>query len=127
MGIISVSLTDENLEQLDEIQRTYGLKGRSDAIRHAIRSAENEMKDSSEMIGPVEGVLIIVHDHHGDIWMDQIEHKYERQIKTHLHSHLIDRKCLEVMIMSTDSDIMREMIKEIHSTGKANYVRFVRG
>ena len=43
MGIISVSLTDDNIRQLDEIQEMYGLKGRSDAIRHAIRSAVSEM------------------------------------------------------------------------------------
>ena len=125
MGIVSVSLTDDNIKQLDRIQEAFGLKGRSDAIRHAIQSAENEMKEITEMEGRVEGVLVIVHDHHGDIWMDQIQHRYEREIRTQLHSHLIDRKCLEVMIVSSDSSTMKMMLKEIHSTGKAEYVKFV--
>jgi len=127
MGIISVSLTDENIRQLDQIQEIYGLKGRSDAIRHAIRSAVSEMKEMSDMSGTVEGVLVIVHDHHGEMWIDQIQHRYESEIKTQLHSHLIDRKCLEVMIVSSDSSTMRRMLSDIHSTGKANYVKFVHG
>ena len=127
MGIISVSLTEENIKQLDDIQEMYGLKGRSDAIRHAIRSAETEIKESSDLSGTVEGVLVIVHDHHGEMWMDQIQHRYESQIKTQLHSHLMDRKCLEVMIVSSDAAIMRRMLRDIHSTGKATYVKFVHG
>jgi len=127
MAIISISMSENDLEQLDRIKDAYGLKGRSDAIRHSIRTADNELRELEEISGPVEGVLIIVHDHHGDVWMDRIEHRYEKDIRTHLHSHLLDRKCLEVMVISTDPDTLREMVSDIHSTGKAAYVRFVRG
>ena len=40
MAIVSVSLSDEYLEELDSIQNYYGLNGRSEAIRHSIKSAE---------------------------------------------------------------------------------------
>lgn len=126
-GIVSISLNDENIKALDEIKACYALNGRSEAIRHAIRAAETEMKEMSDIDGEVEGVLIIVHRDHGDAWMIQIQHKYEGQIKTQLHSHLKDRKCLEVMIISSDDSTMKNMLREIHSTGKADYVRFVRG
>lgn len=127
MSIVSISLTDDNLDELEEIQKCYGLSGRSEAIRHAIRAAETELKEIRDMDGPVEGVLIIVHRDHGDVWMGQIQHKYESHIKTQLHSHLRDRKCLEIMIISSDGESMKNILKEIHSTGKADYVKFVRG
>lgn len=127
MTIVSISLTDENIRALEEIQACYGLSGRSESIRHSIRAAETEIKEIADMDGVVEGVLVIVHGDHGDSWMGLIQHKYENHIKTQLHSHLKDRKCLEVMIISSDGETMKSMIKEIHSTGKADYVKFVRG
>ena len=125
MSIVSISLTDENITALENIQKCYGLSGRSEAIRHAIRAAEAEIREISDMEGVVEGVLVIVHKDHGDIWMGQIQHKYESHIKTQLHSHLKDRKCLEVMIISSDGETMKSMLKEILSVGKADYVKFV--
>ncbi len=127
MGIISVSLPDEYIEELDDIQKCYSLSGRSEAIRHAIRSAETEMKELSDMNGQAEGVLVIVHGDHDDMWMSKIYHRYEGQIKTQLHSHLLNRRCLEVMIISTDSQTLVQIMKDIHSVGKADYVKFVRG
>lgn len=126
MSIVSISLTEENIAALEHIQKCYGLSGRSEAIRHSIRAAETEIREISEMEGTVEGVLVIVHRDHGDTWMGQIQHKYEGHIKTQLHSHLKDRKCLEVMIISSDGDTMESMLKEIHAVGKADYVKFVR-
>ena len=126
MSIVSISLTDENISALENIQKCYGLTGRSEAIRHSIRAAESEIREISDMKGTVEGVLIIVHKDHGDTWMGQIQHRYESEIKTQLHSHLKDRKCLEVMIISSDGVTMKNMLKEIHSVGKADYVKFVR-
>lgn len=127
MVIVSISLTDENIAALEGIQKSFGLSGRSESIRQAIRSAETEIKEISGMEGTVEGVLVIVHKDHGDTWMGLIQHKYEKEIRTQLHSHLKDRKCLEVMIISSDADTMRNLLKEIYSTGKADYVKFVRG
>ena len=126
MSVVSISLTEENISALEKIQKCCGLTGRSEAIRHSIRAAETEIRELSDMEGSVEGVLVIVHKDHGDTWMGQIQHKYEQHIKTQLHSHLRDRKCLEVMIISSDGDSMRDMLKDIHSVGKADYVKFVR-
>ena len=126
MSVVSISLIEENISALEKIQKCYGLTGRSEAIRHSIRAAETEIRELSDMEGSVEGVLVIVHKDHGDTWMGQIQHKYEQHIKTQLHSHLRDRKCLEVMIISSDGETMRDMLKDIHSVGKADYVKFVR-
>ena len=126
MSIVSISLTDENISALENIQKCYGLTGRSEAIRHSIRAAESEIREIADMDGVVEGVLVIVHKDHGDAWMGQIQHRYESEIKTQLHSHLKDRKCLEVMIISSDGGTMKNMLKDIHSVGKADYVKFVR-
>ncbi|MBR4225313.1 MAG: CopG family transcriptional regulator, partial [Candidatus Methanomethylophilaceae archaeon] len=46
--------------------------------------------------------------------------------KTQMHSHLRDRKCLEVMVLSCDASDLSSMMRDIRSEGKADYVKFVR-
>ncbi|MDR0887822.1 MAG: CopG family ribbon-helix-helix protein [Candidatus Methanoplasma sp.] len=126
MGIVSISLNDENIRALDEIQKVYGLNGRSEAVRRAINAATAEAQEIKDLEGPVEGVLIIVKKDHADPWMGLIQAKHEGDIKTQLHSHLKNHKCLEVMVVSGDAKDIASMLRDIHSTGKADYVRFVR-
>jgi len=126
MTIISISLPDEIIGSLDRIKEDLGLAGRSEAVRAAVRIAGSEMKEMEKPDGDVEGVLIVVHSTHHDQWIGLLQHKYENIIKTQLHSHLQNRKCLEVMIISSASDVFEKMMKEIYKVGKADYVKFVR-
>lgn len=127
MGIVSVSLNDENLVALDRIQGSYGLSGRSEAVRAAINAALADIREMESMEGEVEGVLVIVRGNHEDPWMIRIQGTYERVIRTQLHSHLRNHKCLEVMVVSCDAGTLLDMMREIRSEGKADYVKFVRG
>ena len=126
MPVISVSLSEENLEILDKIQETYKLKGRSDAVRASINAAVSEMQDMDALTGSIEGILITVRHDHADPWMGIIQAKYINCIKTQIHSHLRDKKCLEVMVVSCSADELKEIMQEIKASGKADYVRFVR-
>ena len=127
MGIVSISLNDDNIAALDRIQKTYGLSGRSEAVRTSINAALAEIRELEGMEGTVEGVLIIVRGNHADPWMSMIQARHEACIKTQMHSHLQNHKCLEVMVISCEADILTGMMKEIQAEGKADYVKFVRG
>lgn len=127
MGIVSISLNDENLAALDRIQRVYGLTGRSEAVRTSINAALADIRELEAMEGTVEGVLIIVRGNHADPWMSMIQAKHEADIKTQMHSHLQNHKCLEVMVVSCEAEVLTSMLKEIQAEGKADYVKFVRG
>ena len=126
MGIVSISLSEDYLQALDNIQDAYDLVGRSEAVRMAISAALDEIREMDTIEGPIEGVLIIVRGDHADPWMIQIQGKYQDAIKTQLHSHLRDHSCLEVMVISCEGTRLREMVAEIKSKGKAKYVKFVR-
>ena len=127
MTVVSISLNDDNLAALDQIQKAYGLCGRSEAVRASINAALADIREVEGLEGNVEGVLIIVRGNHDDPWMIRLQAKYESHIKTQLHSHLQNHQCLEVMVMSCDAADLRDMIRDIQSEGKADYVRFVKG
>ena len=127
MTVISVSLSEENVADLDRIQGTYGLGGRSEAVRAAIASAMSEIQDMENLEGLVEGVLITIKRDHADPWMSVNQAKHTGAIKTQLHSHLKNHKCLEVMIISCEASELQDMLREIEAAGKADYIRFVSG
>ncbi len=126
MTIVSVSLDDESITALDSITESLKLKGRSDAVRLSIKSAMAELKETNDYTGLVEGVLIIVHDHHNDSWISMIQHRYGGAIKTQLHSHLHSQQCLELMIVSGDGEEVGNMMREIRAANKASYIKMVR-
>lgn len=126
MVILSISLKEDNIELLKNIQERMGLGSRSEAIRVCLRAAESQLKEQESMSGSLEGVLIIVHDSHFDSWMNLIQHQYERLIRTQLHSHLQSGKCLEVMIMKGEAEDISKMIREISRQDNAEYVKFVK-
>ena len=126
MAIISISLPDESIEALERIEKALDLKGRSETVRISLKMAESEIKKIEGLEGEMEGVLVIVHGTHGDQWMNTIQHRYEKIIRTQMHSHLQNRNCLEVMILSSDSETLGKMMEDIYSAGKADYIKFVR-
>ena len=126
MGIVSVSLNDDNMAALDKIQKAYGLNGRSEAVRASIQAALADIREFESMEGTVEGVLVIVRGNHADPWMIQIQARYESCIKTQMHSHLQNHKCLEVMVVSCEGSVLEDMMGDIKAEGKADYVKFVR-
>jgi CopG family nickel-responsive transcriptional regulator len=125
MPIVSVSLTDKNLDVIDRMQDAFGLKGRSEAIRACLRSTEDEIREREGLVGEVEGVLVVVHESHNSRELDNIRHIYREIIRTQIHSHLNNDKCLEVFIINGNADDVKNLITGFRSTDDIDYVKFV--
>jgi CopG family nickel-responsive transcriptional regulator len=125
MPVVSVSLTEKNIELLERIQDSFGLTGRSEAIRACLRSAEIEMRKKDELRGEVEGVLVIVHDSHRSNKLDEMRHEFQEQVSTQIHSHLENSKCLEVFIVKGKADDIRKMLDTFRGEDRFEYIQFV--
>ena len=62
MPIVSISLNQEILSELDRLQKTMGFSGRSEAIRAGIRTFVSEEKQKSELTGNIHAILLVVHN-----------------------------------------------------------------
>jgi len=62
MPIVSISLNDEILKQIDALQKNLGFSGRSDAIRAGIRSFVSEEKQKEDLSRNVNAILLVVHN-----------------------------------------------------------------
>lgn len=122
MPVVSVSLTERNLETLDMLQKAYGLTGRSEAVRVCIRSAEAEVRERGALQGDVEGVLITIHLAEG---VDENRHEYQEIITTQVHSHLKNGKCLNVFLVRGQAAMVKSMLAELQGSEQMEYVKFI--
>jgi len=125
MPIVSISLTDEILKEIDTLQKNLGFSGRSDAIRAGIRSFVSEEKQKENLSGNVNAILLVVHNDEYDNQVNGIKHSYEDLITTHLHSKIEGDKCMELFMLKGEADLVSEVTKNFQINKKMDTVKLV--
>jgi len=125
MPIVSISLNDEILKQIDNLQKSLGFSGRSDAIRAGIRSFVSEEKQKEDLSGNVNAILLVVHNDEYDNQVTNVKHSYEDLITMHLHSKIEGDKCMELFILKGESDKVSEITKNFQTNKKMDTVKLV--
>jgi len=125
MPIVSISLTEEILKEIDTLQKNLGFSGRSDAIRAGIRSFVSEEKQKENLSGNVNAILLVVHNDEYDNEVNGIKHSYEDLITTHLHSKIEGDKCMELFMLKGEADSVSEVTKNFQINKKMDTVKLV--
>ncbi len=123
--IVSISLNDEILTELDKLQKSMGFSGRSEAIRAGIRSFVADEKQKSELNGHVHALLLVVHNDEFDHIVSGIKHNFEDLISTHLHSKIEGEKCMELFVISGDAERISTITKDFQTNKKMDTVKLV--
>ena len=125
MPIVSISLTEEILKEIDNLQKNLGFSGRSDAIRAGIRSFVSEEKQKENLSGKVNAILLVVHNDEYDNQVNGIKHSYEDLITTHLHSKIEGDKCMELFMLKGEANSVSEITKDFQINKKMDTVKLV--
>ena len=125
MPIVSISLNDEILKQIDSLQKNLGFSGRSDAIRAGIRSFVSEEKQKEDLSGNVNAILLVVHNDEYDNQVTGIKHSYEDLITTHLHSKIEGDKCMELFMLKGEANLVTDITKDFQTNKKMDTVKLV--
>jgi len=125
MPIVSISLNDEILSELDKLQSSMGFSGRSEAIRAGIRTFVSEEKQKSDLSGNIHAILLVVHNDEFDHVVSGITHNFEDLITTHLHSKIEKEKCMELFVMDGDAEKVSTMTKDFQINKNMDTVKLV--
>ncbi len=125
MPIISLSLNEKILEEIDELERNLGFSGRSEVVRAAVRHFIEEKENANALSGKVNAVLIAAHSLQADEAISGVVHRFDDIIVTHLHSKTSTEKCLETFIVSGEAERIKTMFKTLQSNKKADYVKLL--
>ena len=125
MPIVSISLNNEILSELDKIQSTMGFSGRSEAIRAGIRAFVSEEKQKSGLSGNIHAILLVVHNDQFDHIVSGITHNFEYLITTHLHSKIEKEKCMELFVIDGDAEKVSTMTRDFQTNKNMDTVKLV--
>ncbi len=125
MPIVSISLNDEILSELDKLQSSMGFSGRSEAIRAGIRTFVSEEKQKADLTGNIHAILLVVHNDEFDHVVSGITHNFEDLIITHLHSKIEKEKCMELFVMNGDAEKVSSMTKDFQINKNMDTVKLV--
>lgn len=124
MPIISISLTDQDLQTLDHLQSTGGFSNRSELLRQAVRTLASELQNLETLTGKVSAVLTIVYGKKGKgIESNFLLHKQATLIDALLHSHTVNGECIEVVVVNGPANDIRELVKTLKGNRKIVMVK----
>jgi len=125
MPIVSISLTEEILKEIDNLQKSMGFSGRSDAIRAGIRSFVAEEKQNANLSGNINAILLVVHNDEYDEQVNGIKHSFEDLITTHLHSKIEGEKCMELFMLNGSAEKVSMVTKQFQINKKMDTIKLV--
>jgi len=125
MPIVSISLNNEILSEVDKLQTTMGFSGRSEAIRAGIRSFVSEEKQKADLSGNIHAILLVVHNDEFDHVVSGITHNFEDLITTHLHSKIEKEKCMELFLINGDAEKVSTITRDFQTNKNMDTVKLV--
>lgn len=123
--IISMSLDENTLLDLDTLQKELGFSGRSETIRQCIRLFANDHKQGRKLHGEIDGVVLAVHPDEFTENVSETRHRYQHIIKTQIHHHLDSHACLELLIVKGPADTIRKLTHELQTSKKMTLVKLL--
>jgi CopG family nickel-responsive transcriptional regulator len=125
MPVISLSLNNTLLEELERIREELGYSGRSEAVRAGIRMFLRDTKEKERLSGRVKGILLVIHDHSYENQVTEIKHEYTDVIHTQLHNRFQEGKCLELFILDGDAERIKGLTWAFQRSGQNEYVNLI--
>lgn len=125
MSIISISLNDQILSEIDAYKKALGFSGRSEIIRAGIRSFISEEKQKSELSGNINSILLVLHDDDFDNVASDLSKDYEDMITTRMHSKIDGKKCMELFVLRGNAKLITEMTAKYTTNRYMDTVKIV--
>ena len=123
--IISVSLNDETLRELDSLQKSLGFSGRSETIRAAIRLLSADSKERTRLKGAITAVLIVIANEEHSAAITDISHDFQKLIKTQLHNHLETHNCFELFVLQGDASLVKSLFERFQTSKKIAFAKLI--
>ena len=115
MTVISLSLTTDLLERLDNFVESSGYSSRSEALRLAIRDSLNQYSLQRMEKGIVMSTVTIISESHQattHVGLMNLRNDFDELIFGNMHFHIEGGYCIEIFLVKGDSvDVMNFISK----------------
>ena len=127
MTVISVSLTYDLLERLDDFVKKSGYSSRSEALRLAIRDSLNQYSLNRMEKGTIMSTVTIISESHQvttHVGLMDLRNSFDELIFGNMHLHIEGGYCIEIFLIKGDSDKIMDFVsksKGVRGVMEVNY------
>ena len=125
MPIVSLSLPEQMVKAMDQIQESVGFSGRSELVRAAIRLLLEDTREKDGLSGKGNAVIVVGHARDDEEPVTRLKHKFEEIVRTHVHVKVSHEDCVEVFVLSGDGKSIASMTKDFEKEKKIRSVKLL--
>ena len=125
MPVVSLSLPDQMLRAMDEIQDSVGFSGRSEQVRAGIRLLLEDTKAKDAITGKANAVIVVGHARDDEEPVTRLKHRFEDIVRTHIHVKVSHEDCIELFVLAGDGKDIVSMTKEFEKERKIRSVKLL--
>ena len=125
MTVVSLSLPDTMIGEMDEIQRSLGFTGRSELVRAGIRLLLQDVKENNSLSGVITAVAVVTHSEENEETVTRIKHQFDEIVRTHLHNKIAKNNCVELFLLEGDAARVTAMTREFQKQDEIRSVKLV--
>lgn len=123
MPIVAISMTDADLDELEYLLDHGKFSNRSDVVRNAVQALLSKHRTIENVTGTVTAVFTALYSKkgHGQ-GISAVQHEYGDALTALIHDHTSEGKCVEVMVVTSTADQVREFLKKLRAQRKVQKV-----
>jgi CopG family nickel-responsive transcriptional regulator len=118
MAVISISLPDTLLSEVEDKVDKHGYSGRSDLTREALRSFIEEFDADARLEGEVLATVTVVfrEGSEAERKVNSLRHDYGGTVIDDSHSCIDEDRCVEVLVLRSEMEEVNEILGKVRSS-----------
>jgi CopG family nickel-responsive transcriptional regulator len=125
MTIVSLSIPETMINEMDQIQKSGGFAGRSELVRAAVRLLIEDSKEKDNLSGHLNAIILVTHDESDEAPVTRLKHEFEEIVRTHIHNKISKNNCVELFLLEGDGKKIASMVREFQKEDKLKSVKLV--
>jgi CopG family transcriptional regulator, nickel-responsive regulator len=123
MSIMSVSLPDSLVQQMDGLTKERGFAGRSDFVRAAVRDFIQQLMLDQTKRGKHSATITLLYPEELERRVAEVAHDHSKLVTSMMHAHAGRGRCVTVYIVEGEGEAIHQLTTEFKSLRDAEVVR----
>jgi CopG family nickel-responsive transcriptional regulator len=124
LTVVSLSVPDTLLGQVDSMIKERGFASRSEIVRQALRLFLKEDVRIEEIKGETMATITIIYREKANrARLLDAQHVYSGLVSTFLHAHIHEGYCLEVILLKGQAQMIRKFIDTLRSNEQITQIK----
>lgn len=123
MSIMSVSLPDSLVQQMDDLTKERGFAGRSDFVRAALRDFIQQLMLDQTKRGKHSATITLLYPEELERRVAEVAHDHSKLVTSMMHAHAGRGRCVTVYIVEGEGEAIHQLTAKFKSLRDAEVVR----